>query len=235
MTTEHDEVADPAALLLLLDEQESLEDALHRLVATCRDAIPACGDASVTMQRAQGPATAAATSERALRIDAWEYETGRGPCMDALRDGREHYVGDRDAADKEYEGFGPVLADAGVQSILGLPLVVGGEILGALNLYAADTAAFEDDTSVAVARNVAVQAATTLHNLRVYDASRSLARQLEEAMQSRAVIEQAKGMLMAQRDCTADEAFDMLKRASQRENVKLRDVALRIVSSVSAG
>ena len=54
-------------------------------------------------------------------------------------------------------------------------------------------------------------------------------------MASRAVIEQAKGILMAQRDCSADEAFDMLRRASQRENVKLRDVAQRIVGSVVAG
>jgi GAF domain-containing protein len=234
MTTEPDEVADPAALLLLLDEQESLEDALHRLVATCRDAIPGCRDASVTMQLAKGPTTAAASSEAALRIDQWEYATGKGPCMDALRDGREHQVPDLAVA-AAYDGFVPVLQEAGVASVLGIPLIVSGEVLGALNVYGADEHAFDDETSVAVARNVAVQAATTLHNLRVYDASRTLARQLEQAMESRAVIEQAKGVLMAQRDCSADEAFDMLKRASQRENVKLREVAQRIVSSVSAG
>ncbi|HEX8003035.1 MAG TPA: GAF and ANTAR domain-containing protein [Mycobacteriales bacterium] len=232
--TEPDEVLDPAALLLLLDEQESLEDALNRLVATCRDAIPACTDASVTMQRPQRPTTAAATSENALRIDRWEYDTGRGPCMDALRDGREHYV-DSLADAGRYEGFAQVLEQSGVRSAYGVPLIVGEEIVGALNVYAAAEHAFDDDTSRAVARHVAAQAARTLHNLRVYDASRTLARQLEQALESRAIIEQAKGVLMAQRDCSTEEAFEMLKRASQRENVKLRDVAQRIVSSVSAG
>ena len=234
MTTAHEEVADPAALLLLLDEQESLEDSLHRLVATCRDAIPACTDASITMQRPKGPATAAASSETAYRIDQWEYAHDVGPCIDALRDGREHYLPDLESAGA-YEGFTPVLAEAGVRSVLGVPLLVADEVLGALNVYASEERAFDDETARAVARHVAAQAATTLHNLRVYDASRTLARQLEQALESRAVIEQAKGVLMAQRDCSAEEAFEMLRRASQRENVKLREVAQRIVSSVHPG
>jgi len=232
--TEPDEVVDTAALLLLLDEQESLDAALDRLVLTCRDAIAGCTDASVTMQREKGPATAAATSERALRIDQWEYETKLGPCMDALRDAREHYVPSRAAAER-YPGFAQVLEESGVESVYGVPLVAAGRVVGALNLYAAAEDAFGDESSRTIARHVAAQAATTLHNLRVYDASRTLARQLESAMESRAVIEQAKGVLMAQRDCSADEAFDMLRRASQRENVKLRDVAMRIVTTVSAG
>ena len=231
--TEQSEVADSAALLLLLDEQESLDEALGRLVRTCRDAIDGCTDASVTMQRTKGPVTAATTSERALRVDQWEYATGLGPCMDALRDGKEHYVGDHAAAEA-YEGFAPVLAEAGLCSVYGLPLLVGGETLGALNLYATGDDAFVDATSVTLARHVARQAAMTLHNLRVYDAARTLAQQLEVALESRAVIEQAKGILMAQRDCSDDEAFDMLRRASQRENIKLREVAQRIVTSVSA-
>lgn len=234
MTTGPREGVDPAALLLLLDEQESLEESLHRLVATCRDAIPACSDASITMQRDKGPMTAAASSETAYRIDQWEYASGCGPCIDALRDGREHYLPDVDSAGP-YDGFAAVLAEAGVRSVLGVPLVIAGEVLGALNVYAAQERAFDDETTRAVARHVAAQAATTLHNLRVYDASRTLAQQLEEALESRAVIEQAKGVLMGQRDCSADDAFEMLRRASQRENVKLREVAQRIVTSVYAG
>lgn len=230
--TEQSEVADPAALLHLLDEQESIEDSLSRLVATCRDAINGCADASVTMLRDKGPTTAAASSAGALRIDQWEYEADRGPCIDALRDGQEHHVPDRAAAEA-YEGFAQVIEESGVASTLGVPLVVGGEVLGALNVYSAEERTFDDETARAVAHHVAKQAATTLHNLRIYDASRTLARQLTEAMESRAVIEQAKGVLMGQRDCSADAAFEMLRRASQRENVKLRDVAQRIVSSAS--
>lgn len=230
--TDHDEVVDPSALLLLLDEQESLEESLERLVRTCRDAITGCSDASITMQRPKGLVTAATTSARALRVDEWEYETRLGPCIDALRDGKEHYVAERaDAA--AYPGFPELLDEVGIASVLGVPLVVGDDVLGALNAYADVEHAFDDEASLAVARVVAAQAAATLHNLRVYDASRTLARQLEAALESRAVIEQAKGILMAQRDCGPDEAFEMLRRASQRENVKLRDVAQRIVAGVS--
>jgi GAF domain-containing protein len=232
--TETDVAVDTAALLLLLDEQEPLDAALDRLVLTCRDAVAGCTDASITMKREKGPKTAAASSERAHGIDQWEYETNLGPCIDALRDGREHYVPTRAAAER-YAGFAQVLQEAAVGSVFGVPLVAAGEIVGALNVYADAEDAFGDEASVAVARHVAAQAATTLHNLRVYDASRTLARQLESALESRAVIEQAKGVLMAQRDCSADEAFNMLRRASQRENVKLRDVAMRIVATVSAG
>lgn len=230
--TLHEEVPDPAALILLLDEQESLGDALDRLVGTCRAAIPRCDDVSVTMQRPTGPTTAAATSPRARGIDEWEYATGVGPCVQAMRDAREHYVHDLAAA-ASYPGFDAVMAEAGIASVLGLPLLVGGEVVGALNAYAESEGAFDDETSLGIVRDVAAQAATAIHNLRVYDASRTLASQLATALESRAVIEQAKGMLMAQRGCTEDEAFEMLRRASQRENVKLRDVAQRIVAGAT--
>jgi GAF domain-containing protein len=230
---EVDDGVDPTALLLLLDERESLDEALARLVRTCRDAIPACSDASVTLLAADGEKrTAATTSERGRQIDEWEYAADMGPCIDALRDAGEHHVPTLADA-KEYDGFAEVLAGVGIRSTVGVPMLVAGEVVGALNVYASEEHAFDDEASRTVARSVASQAATALHNLRVYDASRTLAQQLEQAMASRAVIEQAKGVLMAQAGCTADEAFARLRAASQRENVKLRDVAARVVAGVA--
>ena len=231
----HDDVADPGALLLLLDEHETLEESLARLVRTCRDAIPTCGDVSVTLAPAgRAPRTAAATSPRAQRIDEWEYAALRGPCVAALRDGGEDYVRSRDDA-QVYLGLAEVMAETGVRSMLGVPLLVGGEVVGAVNAYADVDDAFDDEAARDVARNVAAQAATAVHNLRVFDASRTLAQQLEEAMASRATIEQAKGVIMAQAGCSAEEAFERLRAASQRENVKLREIAERIVRGVAAG
>jgi GAF domain-containing protein len=227
-----DELPDPASLLMLLDDQETLVDSLTRLVNTCRDAIPACSDATVTMVRAGGPTSAATTSERGRAIDEWEYATDSGPCIDTLKDGQEHYTPSRGETEM-WPGFSEVLERAGIETVLGVPLEVGGVVVGALNVFAEQQHAFDDEASREIARQVAAQVATTVHNLRVYDASRTLAQQLETAMQSRAVIEQAKGILMAQASCDADEAFEVLRRASQRENVKLRDVAERIVSSVA--
>lgn len=235
MTDVHENVTDPgdtSTLLLLLDERESVQDALDRLVKSCRSAVPACDDASVTLVRDGAPRTAAATSERALEIDAWEYANLLGPCIDALRDGDEHYVATLADATR-YSGFREVIAGVGVACVLGVPLSVSGIVIGALNVYADTEHAFDDEASRDLARYVALQAATTLHNVRIYDATRTLAQQLEQAMASRATIEQAKGVLAAQTGCTPDEAFEMLRAASQRENVKLRTVADRIVASVA--
>ena len=224
--------ADPTTLLLLLDERESVQDALDRLVKACRSALPVCDDASVTLVRDGSPRTAAATSERALVIDAWEYEHALGPCIDALRDGAEHYVADHAGA-AAYDGFAQVIAGVGIASVLGIPLASGGQVIGALNVFCGVEHAFDDDAARDLARYIASQAATTLHNVRIYDATRTLAQQLEQAMVSRATIEQAKGVLAAQTGCSPDEAFVLLRTASQRENVKLREVAERIVASVA--
>ena len=221
-------------LLLALDASESAQEALDRLVLACRAAVPYCDDASVTLVTDGTPRTAASTSERGKTVDEWEYANDRGPCIDALKDGQEHYVAT--AADlAAYPGFEVVLRETGVVSILGLPLVAAGATVGALNVYAATERAFDDEASRGLCRYVAGQAATTVHNVRIYDATRTLAGQLEQAMESRATIEQANGVLVAQTGCTPDDAFGLLRAASQRENVKLRDVAERIVASVARG
>lgn len=226
-----DDLPDPGTLLHLLDERETLDESLQRLVATCRDAIPPAADASITLVTDGHRRTAAATSDRAFRIDQWEYAADAGPCIDTLRDGQEHYV--RDLAEAAvYAGFADLLAGLGVGSTMGLPLVADGEVVGALNVYADVPNAFDEPAFVEIARGVASQASTAVHNLKVYDASRTLAEQLQQAMASRAVIEQAKGILMAQTGCSAEDAFTRLRDASQRENVKLRDVAQRVVDSV---
>lgn len=219
-------------LLLVLDESESLQETLDRLLAGCVAALPMCGDASVTLLRDGAPRTAVATSDRALAIDQWEYAHERGPCIEALRDGREHYLaGAGDPA--AYEGFAAFVAPLGIVTVAGLPLVAAGVVVGALNVYAERRHAFGDQPSRDLLRFVAAQAATAAHNVRVYDASRTLAVQLTAALESRATIEQAKGILTAQRGCTPEEAFALLRSASRRENVKVRQVAERIVASVA--
>jgi GAF domain-containing protein len=219
-------------LLLVLDESESVQQTLDRLLAGCVAALPMCDDASVTLLRDGAPRTAAATSDRAFAIDQWEYAHERGPCIDALRDGGEHYLAD--AGDSAaYEGFAAFVAPLGIVSVAGLPLAAGGAVVGALNVYAERPHAFGDEPSRDLLRFVAAQAATAAHNVRVYDASRTLATQLTAAMESRATIEQAKGILTAQRGCSPEDAFALLRAASQRENVKLRQVAERIVASVA--
>ncbi|MCU1463578.1 MAG: hypothetical protein JWO37_3653 [Acidimicrobiales bacterium] len=112
------------------------------------------------------------------------------------------------------------------------PLVVRNEVIGELSFHSGDGEHF-DETTAEMMTLLAEQAAIVAVNALAHASAIALAQQLEEAMASRAVIEQAKGVLMARERCAPDEAFDMLRRASQRSNTKLRDIAQQIVDGVS--
>ena len=104
---------------------------------------------------------------------------------------------------------------------------------GALNVYATQAHAF-DDVACEMGTAFAAYAAVALGNVRLYATARREAEAIRRAMDSRAVIEQAKGILIAERRCTAEEAFEILVGLSQDTNVKLRDVALALVRSVKS-
>jgi hypothetical protein len=121
----------------------------------------------------------------------------------------------------------PGLADTS-EDRLSTDLVVSGATLGTVTLYAREPGAFTA-AAASAAEEFAAHAAVVLANARAYWELHDVAAGLQAAMQSRAVIEQAKGKLMATEGCSADEAFMLLARASQRENVKLRELARRFV------
>ena len=111
---------------------------------------------------------------------------------------------------------------------LSAPLVAARTTLGSVTLYARDAASFTAADGAALDAFVA-QAAVVIANARAYWELHEVAAGLQAAMQSRAVIEQAKGRIMATAGGSADEAFTLLARTSQRDNVKLRDLARQIV------
>jgi hypothetical protein len=129
----------------------------------------------------------------------------------------------------EYPAFAAACKEHGVLSTLSLPMISGDVAVGAMNLYADVPEGFsEDDEAMGV--DLAGAAGSVLANVSAYWTAFDLSQQLNEAMKTRAVIEQAKGMIMARSPgMTADDAFDLLRTASQRENVKLRLIAQRIV------
>lgn len=120
----------------------------------------------------------------------------------------------------------------GVHSSMGMPIPLPGKVSAALNIFATEPNAFDGHTKD-LAATFASYATVALTNMHVYDNARQLANHLQIAMKSRSVIEQAKGMLMSERHCSAQEAFDILVAASQRTNRKVRDVATDMVESVN--
>jgi AmiR/NasT family two-component response regulator len=103
-------------------------------------------------------------------------------------------------------------------------------VTGALNVYATKPDAFDDD-AIMIAQTFAGYAAVALANAHLYDTQATLAQHMQAAMEHRAVIEQAKGIIMAERRCTPDEAFQILTKLSQDTNRKLRDVATALVAN----
>ena len=131
-----------------------------------------------------------------------------------------------------WQEFRDTAARHGVLSTFSLPLVVRGEPIGAVNMYAELENAF-DANNRHIAELFATQAGFVLANAQAYWDARDLSENLEQAMRSRAVIEQAKGIIMSTMRCDADEAMAVLKNQSQTQNIKLRDIAAEIVRNTS--
>jgi GAF domain-containing protein len=207
-------------------DDRTLIPLLQRVADVAVDQLDGCDMAGVTLVRNDTPMTAVFTEPEAPEIDRAQYETGRGPCVDAYRTGEILRIDDT-LTDDRWPEFARAAAEHGVRSTLSLPLHTEQAILGALNLYSRQTSAFDGNDQV-VSVFVA-HAATSLANSHAYRAAQTLSEQLQEALESRAVIEQAKGVLIAEHRCDPDAAFEMLKVRSQHENRKLRDVAAGIV------
>lgn len=195
--------------------------------------VPGCDGASVTVRRDGRPAVSAADAEWAVGLDEEQFQAHEGPCLDCMREGSLMRVRDL-AQDSRWPEYGPRAAEQGARSVVSYPLASVGRTVGALNLYSRQPDAYDDDL-VALGELLAAHASLALQVAMAFQASQALADGLREAMSSRAVIEQAKGILMARERCDEDAAFDALRRASQAENVKLREIAARVVDDAVQG
>jgi hypothetical protein len=190
--------------------------------------------ATVTARNADGSlATVAATDKLMISLDDAQYESGQGPCLATLDQTDPVYLDDAGQADERWPLFAQTASHLGVHSSLSMPVPADRDVLTAsLNMYSRRPLALTEP-QIATATRFTEQVSATLVSVDALRATEKLARELTEAMRSRAAIEQAKGMLMAEMRIDADQAFDMLTRLSQGSNVKLRDVARRIVEDRS--
>jgi GAF domain-containing protein len=217
----------------LLVEEQSLDGLLEHILHLTGRSITTCAAVSVTIVDDDGAyRTAASTDGRADAVDAVQYELAEGPCIDALETGREHHLLRLDREER-WPRFVDRARHLGFGGVLSVPLTTAGGTVGALNLFVEQPSRLTDD-DVELAQRIAAPAATTLANANAYRRVARLADQLQEALDSRAVIEQAKGVLMARQGCDPDEAFDLLRRLSQSSNRKLRRIAAEVVAHTVA-
>ncbi|HET6815744.1 MAG TPA: GAF and ANTAR domain-containing protein [Mycobacteriales bacterium] len=166
-----------------------------------------------------------------MTLDQTQYRHEHGPCLDSARVGHRVLIEDM-YADARWPEFTSAANNAGVRSSLSVPLPVQRHVVGALNVYALQSQLFKDER-VQLAEQFASYAAVAIGNTTLYLTSAKLATQMQEAMTSRAVIEQAKGILMAAHKCGPDEAFSRLTRLSQQSHKKLREVAAELVEEAT--
>ncbi len=206
-----------ADLALDLHHERTAERTVDRIVEYAKAGLR-CDDAGIllihTRRRIE---TAASTSERAERAHDLQTELGEGPCLDAIDDGKSHYLIDDTATDPRWPRWGPAVADLGVRSVLSVRLQTHARRYGSLNLYASAPEMFAAD-DLAVASIFARHASIALATSQETDG-------LQRAMDARKVIGIAMGVLMERYSIEPDRAFDVLQRYSQANNVKLRDVA----------
>ncbi|MEC3982514.1 ANTAR domain-containing response regulator [Amycolatopsis sp. H20-H5] len=219
------------ALASTLSREQDLDAILQAVCEQVIKAVPGADMASVTLSRKDGAETAASTDPRVVRLDTEQYRIGDGPCLRAMATGEVVRVAVETSA-RLWPEFTASARELGIRSYLAAPLTIDPGVSGALNLFGFQEHGFHElDAKFLDLYRVLAEAIVRSTRSRLQ--AQEQVEQLRRAMESRSVIEQAKGILMAARGLTAEQAFDVLVARSQRDNVKLREVALQFVASAS--
>jgi GAF domain-containing protein len=212
-------------------QEDPFAETVELIARVSQQTVVPQGEASITLIQDGKAWTVAFTGQLALSLDERQYERGHGPCLAAAESGHNCLISDW-STESRWPHFARQALEQGCRSSLSMPLPMQAGHTGALNLYSRVLDGF-DGESIEIAETIAGYAATPLHNAQLHHATATLARQMQEAMKSRSVIDMAKGILIERHKITTDEAFALLVRASQHQNAKLRDVADWLVTTGS--
>ncbi|MDQ6910708.1 MAG: GAF and ANTAR domain-containing protein [Actinomycetota bacterium] len=219
--------SDLSDVALALFAEATVDDALQRMVDLAVMTVDGCDAAGIFLVENEQVVSKAYSDPLVVEVDGLQFEADEGPCLDAVSEGGSFFAPDL-ADDTRWPTFGPAAAAAGVRSVLALQL--SAVHLGALNLYACLPAAF-GVIDRAKASIFTTLAGIALNSAEEREGDGRLAENLRTALRTSGVIGQAQGILMERERITADQAFDVLRRASQRLNVKLREVAQDVVDN----
>ena len=214
---------------LILDERD-VTDFLDQLATLAAAIVPGthCG---VTLRRGDQIASVASSDEVALRMDELQNLGGLGPCLQALEDGTPVHVPDLSTEDR-WGAYASYAIANGIHSSFSLPLVLDGSPRGAVNLFSSQPQGFSEE-AVERVQAFTDQAGTSLTLLLRQADTVRLDRQLREALATRAVIDQALGILMLARKISSRAAFEHLRQASQTSNRRLSDLAGELITTMT--
>ena len=229
---DHDVMTSVQGLAGLVADVDDVEAVLAHIAEFAVAAVPGADGAGVTVVRVgDRPFTVLAwsvTDQWVHELDHLQYDIcHEGPCLTAMQTERTLVSGSL-GSDDRWPRFGGRATRLKAHSALSVPLLVRGTMVGALNIYAHDRDAFTDH-AVGLAERFGTPAAVSVGNIQLLHAAHTRAVQLQTALTSRAVIDQAIGIVRSRSGCDEKEAFERLRHISQTENVKLAVVAQQLV------
>ncbi|WP_030918910.1 ANTAR domain-containing response regulator [Streptosporangium amethystogenes] len=214
------------AALGRVSEETSSESVLRGLTATLAGGVPGCAGGSAELWRQERMVVSASHSELIVLLDG-EEELGEGPSTEARATG-QHVVVQDILRESRWPAYVGMAVRCGVRSVLVMPITIEHAVL-VLGLYGVRPGVFAARNIPPLADMLAEQAGVALANLWDYDEVRTDAAQMQEALAGRAIIDQAKGIIMKSSGCSAEAAFDELRRISQHHQVKVADLARLLV------
>jgi GAF domain-containing protein len=223
----------PAGFMALLLSVETLEQALLHLAQVAVAVIPDGPSCGVTVIRGGQPVTAVYAGSIPKTVHDDQYQRGDGPCLEAARTGQVIVVQDL-VGETRWNGFPAAAVAGGARGVYAHPLTVGGTVTGALNLYAHEPGLFPPPVQQ-IAAQFAEPAAVLLDGVIRRLSQDEVIAQLHEAVESRTLIGQATGIIMARRRCGPDEALKALIKISNDRNIKLREIARMLVEATASG
>jgi hypothetical protein len=209
--------------------EHSLDSVVDKVTELAARFLPGEPVTSVTIVAGGRARTVASSDQLATDLDVVQYRLGEGPCVSAATTGVQSLILDT-RSPQQWAAFAEQAARRGCDSVLSYPLPAQEMVAGALNVYARKLSTPDPQTLARVSR-FAAYAVVPVSNMYLYEAAAARVEHLEAALDSRGIIDQAKGILMERFKLPADRAFQVLARVSMEHNTKLRDVAQRFVET----
>jgi GAF domain-containing protein len=204
-------------------------DLLQTLVDTCADLLDASAAGLMLADSSGELAVVASTSEKSRLVETMQLSSGFGPCVECFTTGAPVTVSDVEELGDRWPGFSEAALEQGFRSVHGVPLRLRGNVIGTLNLFRTSTGVLSDE-DLSVAQGLADVATIGILQERAIREADIAKNQLQHALDSRVLIEQAKGVIAYMRDVDMDAAFQTLRSYSRSNNLNLRDVAELVVN-----
>jgi len=211
----------------LVDDYDII-DFLHTLAERCVELLDTSA-AGIMLADPNGRLRHAACSSEQMRlVELFELQLEEGPCFDAYSRQLPVLSDSPENAEARWPRFAPYAAEAGFAAVSAVPMRLRSQVIGALNLFSTEPGALNDD-DIRVAQAMADIATIGILQERAIEDGRALSTQLESALDSRIVIEQAKGIVAEHDRTSVDEAFQRLRRFAREHNRLLSDTARQVI------